>query len=99
MSLAPPPGCGTRRGRSSFSFLVPASIVTETKASIGAIRTLWFSLAFVSIGIETRLGDLLTLEDGRPFAAFTLAQGFNVVWTLLVAWLVFGGVLLPALVF
>jgi hypothetical protein len=42
---------------------------------------------------------LLTLEDGRPFAAFTLAQGFNVVWTLLVAWLVFGGVLLPALVF
>lgn len=82
-----------------FSFLVPASIVTETKASIGAIRTLWFALAFVSIGIETQLGDLLTLEDGRPFAAFTLAQAFNVVWTLLVAWLVFGGVLLPALVF
>ena len=80
----------------AFSFLMPAATVTETKAAIASVRTLWFALAFVSIGLETRLLDLFTLEDGRPLISFVLAQGFNLVWTLLVAWLIFGGVLFTA---
>lgn len=78
-----------------FSFAVPATVVSATKASIGAMRTLWFALAFVSIGIETRLGDLFALDEGRPLVVFVLAQGFNVVWTLLVAYVIFSGWLLP----
>ncbi|MGE0392471.1 MAG: YeiH family protein [Vicinamibacterales bacterium] len=76
-----------------FSFVVPASLVAGTKAAVTSIRTLWFALAFVSIGLETRLVDLFTLEGGRPLFSFVLAQAFNVVWTLVVAWLIFGGVL------
>jgi hypothetical protein len=39
------------------------------------------------------------MEGGRPAAAFLLAQGANVVWTLLLAYLIFGGILfsVPAL--
>ena len=50
----------------------------------------------MSIGLDARVSDLLTLDNGRPLVAFVLAQSFNVVWTLLLAWLIFGGLLLPA---
>ena len=33
------------------------------------------------------------MDEGRPAAAFLLAQAVNIGWTLLVAWLLFGGVL------
>lgn len=75
-----------------FSFMLPASTVNATKAAIGSVRTLWFALAFVSIGLETRLTDLLSFGEGRPLTAFLLAQAFNLLWTLLLAFLIFGGV-------
>ena len=63
------------------------------------LRTWWFALAFVCIGLETRFRDLVSMDRGRPAMAFLLAQGANIVWTLLVAFLLFGGVLfdIPAL--
>jgi hypothetical protein len=33
------------------------------------------------------------MEGGRPAVAFLLAQGVNVVWTLILAYLLFGGLL------
>jgi hypothetical protein len=33
------------------------------------------------------------MGEGRPAIAFLLAQGVNIFWTLLLAWLIFGGVL------
>lgn len=80
-----------------FSFLLGPEAVARTKDAIGSVRTIWFALAFVSIGLETRLADLLTLDEGRPLVSFLLAQAFNVVWTLLLAWLIFGGVLFQAI--
>jgi uncharacterized membrane protein YadS len=76
-----------------FSFFLSEATVTETKGVLTSMRTLWFALAFTSIGLETRFRDLVTAEGGRPALAFILAQAFNVVWTLLLAWLLFGGVL------
>jgi hypothetical protein len=35
------------------------------------------------------------MEGGRPAVAFLAAQAVNIVWTLLLAWLIFGGVLFP----
>jgi hypothetical protein len=35
----------------------------------------------------------VSLEGGRPAFAFIGAQAFNIFWTLLLAWLLFGGVL------
>ena len=79
-----------------FSFAVDPAAVKATKSAIGSIRTIWFALAFVSIGLETRVVDLFTLEGGRPLGAFVAAQGFNLVWTFLLAWLVFGGLIVAA---
>lgn len=76
-----------------FSFLLGPELVNRTKDAIGSVRTIWFALAFVAIGLETRLGNLVNLDEGRPLAAFLLAQAFNIVWTLALAWLIFGGIL------
>lgn len=76
-----------------FSFLLPPEIVSGTRSALGEIRTWWFALAFVCIGLETRFIDLATTDQGRPALAFLGAQAVNVFWTLLLAWLLFGGVL------
>jgi len=76
-----------------FSFLLSEATVADTKGILTSLRTLWFALAFASIGLETRFADLVTAEGGRPALAFVLAQTFNVAWTLLLAYLLFGGVL------
>jgi uncharacterized integral membrane protein (TIGR00698 family) len=79
-----------------FSFLISPATVDATKGALGGLRTWWFALAFTCIGLETRFSDLAKMEGGRPAAAFLLGQGFNIVWTLLLAWLIFGGVLFAA---
>ena len=82
-----------------FSFIVSTETVTETAGLMKEMRTWWFAVAFVCIGLETRFRDLVSMDNGRPALAFLLAQGGNIVWTLLVAFLLFGGVLfdIPAL--
>ena len=82
-----------------FSFIVSTGTVAQTAGLMKELRTWWFALAFVCIGLETRFRDLVSMERGRPAMAFLLAQGANIVWTLVVAYLLFGGVLfdIPAL--
>src|SRR5262245_32193659 len=75
-----------------FSFALSPELVAGTRSALGEIRTWWFALAFVCIGLETRFIELATYEQGRPALAFLGAQGINVIWTLLLAWLLFGGV-------
>jgi uncharacterized integral membrane protein (TIGR00698 family) len=76
-----------------FSFWLAPATVDASKGALSGLRTWWFALAFTCIGLETRFSDLAKMQGGRPAAAFLLGQGFNVVWTLLLAWLLFGGVL------
>ena len=78
-----------------FSFVLSGEIVAETESLIRGLRTWWFAMAFVSIGLETRFRDLIAMDEGRPAYAFLSAQLLNVVWTLIIAWLLFGGVLFP----
>jgi uncharacterized membrane protein YadS len=78
-----------------FSFFLAAPLVEGTRSSLGELRTWWFAVAFVCIGLETRFVDLATMEGGRPALAFLGAQAVNIVWTLLLAWLIFGGVIFP----
>lgn len=79
-----------------FSFALPGATAAAAKPVLTNLRNVWFALAFVSIGLETRFTDLLTMEEGRPLYCFLGAQAFNVVWTLLLSWLVFGGVIFDA---
>ena len=80
-----------------FSFWLHPDLVKDTKKLLTGLRTFWFALAFVCIGLETRLSELVTMENGRPALAFIGAQAFNVVWTLILAYLLFGGILFPGL--
>ncbi len=76
-----------------FSFVLPPATVGSVKGILRSFETMWFALAFTCIGLETHFGDLAKLGSGRPALAFLAAQGFNILWTLLLAYLFFGGVL------
>ena len=82
-----------------FSFVLTDRYVTDTQGVLGAVRTAWFAMAFLSIGLETSVGDLIKTGGGRPAYAFLGAQAFNIVVTLVLAYLLFGGILFPAPVF
>lgn len=77
-----------------FSFWIPADTAKSVGGILNSLRTIWFALAFVAIGLEARFTDLVKIEGGRPAIAFIGAQLFNIIWTLLWAWLLFGGILL-----
>ncbi len=77
-----------------FSFLIPVDTAKSVSGILNSLRTVWFALAFVAIGLEARFTDLVKIEGGRPAIAFIGAQLFNILWTLIWAWLLFGGILL-----
>jgi len=78
-----------------FSFVIPADMVNGTKGAFGEIRTWWFAMAFVCIGLEGRFVELAGMQGGRPALAFIVAQIFNVFFTLILAYLIFGGMIFP----
>jgi uncharacterized integral membrane protein (TIGR00698 family) len=78
-----------------FSFLIPVETTKQVSGFLNSLRTLWFALAFVSIGLEAKFSDLVKIQGGRPAVAFMGAQLFNILWTLLWAYLLFGGKLFP----
>jgi uncharacterized integral membrane protein (TIGR00698 family) len=73
-----------------FSFFVSPEKVAQVKDSLKSIQTLWFVLAFTCIGLETRFSDLFNAQGKKPLYAFLIAQGFNIVVTLIIASLLFG---------
>jgi len=79
-----------------FSFFLSTGTVKAVGGTLSGLRTMWFALAFVCIGLETKFTELATMEGGRPAAAFLIAQAFNVLWTLLLAYILFGGYIFPA---
>ena len=79
-----------------FSFLIPSGTTKQVSGILNSLRTVWFALAFVSIGLEAKFSDLIKIQGGRPGIAFIGAQLFNILWTLLWAYLLFGGVLFDA---
>lgn len=73
-----------------FSFLMDVeSAKAVGKITKGFTNTL-FSIAFVCVGLETRFADIFSKENRKPLWAFLLAQGFNIIVTLVVAYLLFG---------
>ncbi|MBO7199250.1 MAG: putative sulfate exporter family transporter [Alistipes sp.] len=55
-----------------------------------SFSTFFFSLSFVCIGMDTRLKDIVSRENRRVLWSFVGAQLFNIMVTLLIAWLMFG---------
>ena len=78
-----------------FSFFLSDATVKAVTSISPGFRGWWFTLAFLCIGLDTRFKDLIAMGGGRPAAAFLIAQAFNIVWTLIFAYLIFGGILFP----
>lgn len=58
------------------------------------LRGWLFCLAFVTIGLESKFRDLgQHATGGRPIQLYIVGQAFNVILTLLAAYLAFGGIL------
>ncbi|NHV97950.1 MAG: putative sulfate exporter family transporter [Thaumarchaeota archaeon] len=83
-----------------FSLLLTPTLgvkqVDATLSITSSLRSWWFAMAFVSIGLNTNFLELIKVGRGRPFVAFSVAQLFNIALTLIIAHLVFGGILLPS---
>lgn len=73
-----------------FSFFLSPALVDATQGGLRSVQTLWFVLAFTSIGLETRFSELFKADNKRPLYAFLIAQAFNIVITLIIASLLFG---------
>lgn len=72
-----------------FSFVLSPTAIAPVKGHLKNLQGLWFALAFTSIGLETRFRDLFGHGGRRPLYAFLIAQGFNILITLAIAWLLF----------
>ncbi len=72
-----------------FSFIINAETISNVKDSLKNIQTLWFVLAFTSIGLETKFSDLFNSISRKPMYAFLIAQAFNILVTLVLAYFLF----------
>jgi uncharacterized integral membrane protein (TIGR00698 family) len=73
-----------------FSFLLSPGQTAPVKEGLKNLQGLWFALAFTSIGLETNFRELFTKNSRRPFYAFLIAQLFNILVTLGIAYVLFG---------
>ncbi|MCU0390910.1 MAG: YeiH family protein, partial [Thermoflexibacter sp.] len=73
-----------------FSFFLSQEKITIVKESLKNIQTFWFVLAFTCIGLETKFSDIFNTDSKKPLYAFLLAQTFNILITLVIAYLLFG---------
>lgn len=83
-----------------FSFiLLPLLGEEPVKSALKTTKGLrgwWFTLAFCAIGLESNFRRLAAqLVGGKPIVLYLVGQSFNVVLTLVAAYLAFGGRLLP----
>jgi len=78
-----------------FSFLLSPTTAKSVGPTLNGLRTVWFAIAFISIGMEAKFSALVKLQGGKPAFTFVTAQIFNIFWTLLWSYILFGGYLFP----
>lgn len=72
-----------------FSFILSIEQVASAKDGLKSIQMFFFVIAFAVIGLETKLTDILSSVNRKPLFAFLIAQLFNIIFTLGIAWLLF----------
>lgn len=83
-----------------FSFLIQPNFGAETTsailASLGGFKGWCFCMAFMSIGLESNFKEMSAyMQGGKPVTLYVVGQTFNLVLTLLVAWLLLSGIIFP----
>ena len=81
-----------------FSFVLTPMMGDAAVAGIldltSDLRGWFFCLAFVSIGLQSNFRELgRQTERGRPIQLYLVGQTFNLILTLIAAYLAFGGIL------
>ena len=81
-----------------FSFVLVPTLGDDTVTGVLDItsdfRGWFFCLAFVSIGLESNMKQLMgQVQGGQPIQLYVVGQTFNLVLTLVAAYLAFGGIL------
>ncbi len=84
----------------AFSFILTPLLGDKTVDDMlkisGGFRGYFFCLAFVSIGLESNFKELASqMVGGRPMLIYIVGQSFNLVLTLIMAYIAFGGILFP----
>ncbi len=72
-----------------FSFILSPDAARSSGKVMKAFSGFWFNLAFISIGMETRFSEFRQMNSKRPFYSFLIAQGFNIIFTLGISWILF----------
>jgi len=68
------------------------AISTHVVANLNAIRTWLFTIAFLCIGLNTKIKDVRAMGP-KPIIAFTAVVGVNVILGFILANLFFGGII------
>ena len=83
-----------------FSFMLMPAMGHEEVSGILKLskifRGWFFCLAFVAIGLESNFKELAShVVGGKPIILYIVGQSFNLILTLLMSWIAFGGILFP----
>ncbi len=87
----PPAVLGFLAAAGVFSCLVPEDVVLAARNMLSWLQTVWFVLAFLCLGLETRARDLFSPGGGRAALVFVGAQIVSLGWGLILAHLLLGG--------
>ena len=75
-----------------FSLFIPNETADGAIKVANGYRNLLFTLAFISIGLESNFKDMAKLvKGGKPLTLYLVGQTFNIVLTLIAAWIFFSG--------
>ena len=72
-----------------FSLLLEPETAKSVGKTAKGLREILFSVAFVSIGLETDFKQIFTKENAKYTTTFLIAQGFNIIVTLVIAYILF----------
>jgi len=80
----------------AFSFVIPGFMVSNASGAINGFRDFFFTLAFVSIGLDSNLKEMAhMMKGGNPVTLYIVGQTFNLVLTLAAAYFFFSGNFFP----
>ncbi len=75
-----------------FSFFLSKETVDATLPVLDGYRELFFTLAFISIGLESNFKDMAKMvKGGKPLVLYLTGQILNIVITLAAAYIFFSG--------
>ncbi len=73
-----------------FSFCFAPEVAKSVGKVTKSMTNTLFGVAFVCIGLETRFSEIFAKENRKQMYVFLIAQGFNIIVTLVVAYVMFG---------